>query len=258
VSAWGALGDATTRSLSPALALTESDGRGRSRRGALAVAVGADGRLVTLARGRDEPCAEGRPRACATFRFRELSSTGPVLRGLPLRVPAPCPRALAGHLVIGGRSHYGFCSERSGRPEVTAFMRQTDPFYVGVSRPAPGCVPLGATAIRGDAVFVFQCGDQRRGIRLGGLGAPEREVDLTDARLECALGRPRLSAAAGGSLLDLAAPKSDLGVLLPTALGGPLARAAWTGSALLVATWVRGRVILRRWECRGPELSRTG
>ncbi len=138
-------------------------------------------------------------------------------------------------------------------------MRQLAPFYVGVETPAAGCSPLGATRVGQDALFVFQCGDARRGVRIGDLNSTPRSVDLSGTKLECVLGRPRLTAPGTPPLaLDLSGPESGFGPLLPADFGGASARAAWTGSALLVASWVSGRVLLKRFGCRGAELARTG
>lgn len=255
-ASFGALGDAETRAFSSAFALSDATLGDVTRRGHVALAVSDKAEMVALVRVRDEPCSDSGGPTCAQYRFRELLPTGVEPRGLPMSVPSPCAPGHAGLVLVKDRWHYGFCSEGSGQPEVTTFMRQLSPFYVGVAKPAPGCTPLGALRLDADALFVFQCGDAPRAVRIGGLESGERSVDLSRLTLECVLGRPRFTAP--GLALDLSAAASGLGPLLPVSFGGGAARAAWTGSALLVASWVKGRVSLRRYECRGAELARTG
>lgn len=258
-ASFGSLGDAETRSFSAAFPLTDATLGDVAKRGHVAFAVSDKNEMVALTRGLDEPCSEPKGASCAAFRFRELLSTGPELRGLPISVPSPCPAPVAGFELVKERWHYGFCSRESGGPNVTTFMRQLAPFYVGVQKPAPGCTPLGSTRVGADALFVFQCGDARRGVRVGDLNASERSVDLGQVKLECALGRPRLVAPGSPALqLDLSAPLSGLGPLLPADVAPAPSRAVWTGTSLLAASWMKGRVVLRRYECRGAELVRTG
>lgn len=256
---WGSLGDAQTRSFSPAMALAAATLGDVTRRGHVGFAVSDRNEMVALVRGLDEPCAEPKGPSCAQFRFRELLATGPEPRGLPISIPSPCSAPLAGFELVKERWHYGFCSQANLRPDVTTFMRQREPFYVGVATPAPGCLPLGATQVGDDALFVFQCGDARRGVRIGDLNSRERDVDLSAGELECRLGRPQFTAPGTPRLaLDLSGPLGGLGPLLPQAFAPTNARAVWTGSALLVASWMAGKVVLRRYECRGAELARTG
>lgn len=258
-ASWGTLGDAETRSFSPVFALTAATLGDVTKRGHVGFAVSDKNEMVALVRGADEPCAEPKGPSCAQFRFRELLATGPEPRGLPISVPSPCSAPLAGFELVKERWHYGFCSQADRRPDVTTFMRQREPFYVGVATPAPGCLPLGATKVGDDALFVFQCGDARRGVRIGDLNARERQVDLSAVKLECRLGRPLFSAPGTPRLaLDLSGPLGGLGPLLPQAFSASNARAVWTGSALLVGSWMAGKVVLRRFECRGAELARTG
>ncbi len=256
-ASFGALGDAGTRAMGQAFPLAETTPGDATRRGHVDFAVSDKNQMVALTRELDETCDGGK--RCAAFRFRELLSTGPELRGLPATVPAPCPSPLAGFELVGERWHYAFCSRTSDTPQVTAFMRQQAPFWVGLSRPGPGCEPLGALPVGTEALYVHECAGGRRGLRLGGLGAAEHEVDLTSPKLECVLGRPRLTAPGSPPLaIDFAGPLSSLAPVMPMQFGGPGARAVWTGTSLLVATWVNKHVTLRRFECRGAELTRTG
>lgn len=254
---FAALGDSETRAFGAPYPLTESTLGDPSKRGTLALAVSDKNEMIAVARGPNEAC-RGDASTCAAFRFHELGTSSAELRGLPMSVPSPCSTALAGFDVIRDRWHYGFCSQASGAPSVTTFMRQLTPFYVGVSTPAPGCTPTGATRVGSDMLFVLQCGDARRGVRMGGMESIEKSLDLSKARLECALGRPRLVTPGAELTLDLSAPLAGLGVLLPTEFGGPNARAVWTGTSLLVASWMKRAVVLKRWECRAGELTRTG
>jgi hypothetical protein len=134
---------------------------------------------------------------------------------------------------------------------------QRTPFYAEAKDLAPGCSPLGMSVIAGEALTAFDCDDGRRAQKNGGLAHPTGRVDLAHATLTCERGRPVLRAPEGALVVELGAPKSDLAPLLPLRIAATGARAAWTGSALLVATWVKQSVELRRWECRGSELVRS-
>lgn len=258
-ASYGVLGDASTRSFAAPSALTPTTLGDLTRRGHVAFAASDKNEMVAVVRGLDEPCGDDKQRSCAAYRFRELLSTGPELRGLPMSVPTPCPATIAGFAIVGARWHYGFCSQASGQPRTTAFMRQLSPFYVGVTHSPPGCAPLGVTRIGSEALFAVQCGDIRRALRIGGMDSPEQSLVITNTTLDCRLGRPRLTLPGEPPLtLDLAASTSGLGPLLPESVAAANSRAVWTGSSLLVASWVRAAVVLRRYECRGAELARSG
>lgn len=255
-TAHGVLGDSKTRSFAALLPLGEASVGATEAGGRhIAFSISDKAEAMVLMRVRDEPCADAPDRSCAAFRFRELLSTGPELRGLPMSVPLPCSGGLAGFTLVGERSHYAFCSEQNGTPRVTAFMRQLSPFYVGVKSLASGCAPQGALRLGDDAVFVLDCASGRRGVRIGGLDSDERPLDVGQATVSCELGRPRLRVPGQPPLsFDLGPPFEGLGPLLPERFGKAL-HAVWTGSSLLVAEWRAGQVAVRAYECRGGELA---
>ncbi len=251
---WAALGDAATRSFSQPLALGEASADGVTR-GAVALAATELGGFVALRRGLDEPCSEDPSRHCAGYGFRELLSTGVESRGLPMAVPAPCSTVVAGFLVVGGRWHYGFCSQAGGRPATTHFMRQLSPFFVEVHHSFDGCVPLGATSVGDDALLAADCPSGRRGVRVNAMGVKLRDVDLAHAEVVCERGAPIVRAPGEAPIeLVLKEPRAGLSVLLPARLAPGNTRAVWTGTTLLSAAWVAGEVTLRRYQCSGSEL----
>lgn len=252
-----ALGDAKTRSFTPGAALGETALDDPRQRGQTAITASDRGEFLVLRRGSDERCSEDPSQRCATFAFREVLSTGPEPRGLPLSVPAPCPRAIVGFTVIQDRWHYALCSLAEGRPVTTLFNVQRTPFYAEAKRLHDGCTPLGVSAVNGDAVTVADCSDGRRGTLSAGLERPAASVELSQATLECELGRPVLRAPGERVLaLSFDRPLSGLGPLVPARVAPASARVVWTGTTLLGAIWSRGRVALHRWQCRGSELAR--
>jgi hypothetical protein len=255
-TSFGVLGDASTRSFSAPLTLGEAPARGAADSGYLALDAGEGGTFVALRRGLDEPCDADPKRSCATFGFREISPSGVEKRGLSMSVPAPCSRPLAGFVTSGERWHYGLCSQDGGAPLTTHFMRQLQPFYVDVHTSLQGCTPLGATKLPDDVVLVGDCAKGRRGVRVGGMGQPLRELDLSKASVECQLGRPLLRAPGERPLeLALREPRGGLDLLLPIGLSPGHSRVVWTGNSLLSATWLAGEVVIRRFQCRGSRLS---
>lgn len=255
--AWGAVGDAATRAFTPAVGLGEVTLTGAAQRGHLAVAASERSQLLVLRRGIDEPCFEDPKRRCAAFAFRELIGNGTETRGLPLSVPAPCAHAIAGFTVVDDRWHYALCSQAEGAAKSTLFSVQRTPFYADAKPIHAGCAPLGSTRVGEDAVTVAECPGGRRATLGGGLERPLRNIDLSQATLACERGRPVLRAPGDQPfVLELGSAREGVAPLLPSSIAPGNARAAWTGAALLVATWVQKKVVLHRWECRGPELLR--
>ncbi len=258
-ASFGALGDPATRSFGAASPLGDASLGDPSQRGHLAVASSDRGELVVLRRGRDEACQTERGHTCASFAFRELTGTGPVPRGLPLAVPASCGRALVGFGLVKERWHYAVCSELDGHPATTTVNIQPRPFYAEAKKVLEGCSPLGAVALGDDFVVVGECADGRRGVRFAGMNTPPRELDLSKTTLACERGRPVLRAPGDvplGLVLDV--PRDGLAPLLPLAYAPANARAVWTGSSLLVASFVKRTLMLRRYACSGGELVLNG
>ena len=253
-AAFAALGDAATRSFAPPLSLGAVTLAPGAESGIVEVAGGAQGEFVVLRRGADEPCAADPAQQCAAFGFRELGSAGVESRGLPMSVPAPCARGIAGFVSVEDRWHYGFCSQAEGRPLTTHFMRQLQPFYVEVHRSFEGCAPLGATTVGKDAWFFADCPKGRRAERVGAMRQAASELDLSQVDVVCEGGRPVFRDPARRFELRLEGPRDGLGALLPRRLGKGNARAVWTGSHLLTATVAGGSVSVRSYTCRGSLL----
>jgi hypothetical protein len=253
-AAFAALGDASTRSFAPPLSLGAVKVEPGVESGYLQAAAGSQGEFLVLRRGADEACAADPHQQCAAFGFRELGSSGLETRGLPMVVPTPCTRGLAGFVALDDRWHYGFCSQAEGRPLTTHFMRQLRPFYVEVHRSLEGCAPLGATRIDKEALFVADCPNGRRGERVGAMRERSIEVDLSPVDIVCEGGRPVFRDPARRFELRLEGPRDGLGPLLPRRLGKGNARGVWTGSHLLTATVTGGNVNVRSYSCRGSLL----
>ncbi len=253
-AAFAALGDASTRSFAPPLSLGALRTEPGVESGYLEIAAGSQGEFLVLRRGADEPCADDPGQQCAAFGFRELGAGAPETRGLPMVVPSPCTRGLAGFVAIDDRWHYGFCSQAEGRPLTTHFMRQLRPFYVEVHRSLPGCAPLGATRIDKAALFVADCPNGRRGELVGAMRERSSEIDLSKVDVVCESGRPVFRDPERRFELRLEGPRDALGPLLPRRLGKGRARGVWTGSHLLTASATGGNVSVRSYSCRGSLL----
>jgi hypothetical protein len=253
-AAFAALGDAATRAFAPPLSLGPVTLAPGVESGYVQVAGGTQGEFVVLRRGADEPCAADPGQQCAAFGFRELGVAGAEPRGLPMSVPAPCTRGLAGFVAVEDRWHYGFCSQAEGRALTTHFMRQLQPFYVEVHRSFEGCAPLGATPVGKDALFFADCPSGRRAERVGAMRQAASEIDFSQVDVACESGKPVFRDPGRRFELRLDGPRDGLGPLLPRRLGKGNARAVWTGSHLLTAAATGGSVSVRSYSCRGSLL----
>jgi hypothetical protein len=236
----------------PALVATATIGDA-ARRGNLAVA--ADGeRAFAFHRGEREPCLDDKTRECTRLAFAELSGTSPMPRRIPLSVPAPCASAIAGFVVSAGRWHYAICSVESGRPRTTTFRIQYEPRYAEAHEVLDGCSPAGATSAGNDVFVVGDCAQGRRAARIGPIDARPQTLDLSRVEVTCRLGHPVLSAPVRPRFeLRLDPPRDGLAALLPPEAAPAGARAAWTGTSLVVARYGAGAVALQRWGCRGAD-----
>jgi hypothetical protein len=254
---FASVGDPETHTFAVPNALFDSALGDTSQRGHLVVAAGGDSELMVLARGPDELCLTEKGRTCASFGFREIGSTPPERRGLPLAVPGACSRPLVGFALIHDRWHYAVCSEDGAGATVTAFNVQRKPYYAEAKKLLTGCTPLGMTVLGDEVVIAGQCADGRRAMRLGGMSDPVTSVELDKGELACERGRPVLKALGAPPLvLVLDTPHDGLAPLLPPSIAPRNARAVWTGTTLLVATWIENELALHRYECRGSELVR--
>jgi hypothetical protein len=223
----------------------------RTARGNLVLAARGDAALV-FARGNEAPCIEPGRRGCFGFSFHELSGDRALATGLPLTVPVPCTDSSTVLAVVGGRWHYGVCTDSGKRPVTTMFTIERDPDYARADTLLEGCAPIATLVWDGAAWLVGECEGQRRAARLG-LDA-ERAVylDLRALRAECSAGTLRLRAA--GFDLALDEPRGGLEALLPADMAARGARAVWTGRALLVATALGEELRVTSHACRGERL----
>ena len=228
-----------------------------ARRGNVDAAASDSGRLVVLHRAPDEACGSASTETCAGFRFHTLREDGSE-PGLPLSVPSPCTRPIAGLAFAGERWHYGVCSLKGGTQKTTTFMIQYEPEYAKVEELLPGCDPLGITLAGTEPVLVGRCGRHRKGSRLRGLGGEPEPIDLTDVSVACSDGQPVIrSPGPYGLDVKLTGPAARVGPLLPIHVAPKRSRAVWTGLAFLVAAPVGSEVELRRYECERGALVRT-
>jgi hypothetical protein len=223
----------------------------RTARGNVVMAARAE-RALVFARGDEAACVDADRHGCFAFDFHELASDHAEKNGLPLSVPVPCADNSAELAVVGGRFHYGVCTDTGERPVTTMFTIERDPDYARADPLLEGCTPAGTFVWQGAAWLIGNCENGRRAVRLGARDEAAEYLDLRSLRLVCRRGSASIHAAS----LDLALdePRSALAPLLPSTLAPAGARAAWTGRALVVGTTLADRVRLDRYTCAGDEL----
>ena len=251
--AWAAVFDLTSKSPAPAASLGGVALGDLGRRGHLAAARGDSAEFLVFARGLGEACADHPGRRCTQFGVREVSTAGAQPRRVPLSVPAACGVGIAAYATIAGRWFYAVCSVAEGAPTTTLFGIQFNPRYAEARQVLQGCTPLGATVLDKSVVLVGECAAGRSAVQVRRPAQPLDEFALS-GKLECRLGRPQLRDAALAKVFDQ--PRQRLAPLLPARMAPAGARAVWTGVAVLVARWARGRARVERHECRAGQLTR--
>lgn len=227
-------------------------------RGRLAITTRADGRTLVMHRGATAPCRDDPTQSCTGIGFSEVSTAGIRSFGLPLNVPAACEDAIAGLAATGSRSHYAVCSRKSGSIVLTLFSIESAISYARADEVLPGCSPMGTTTLGNDVVLSADCGDARRAVILRSGNPPPQA--LTIDLPSCDGGRPSLTATSseGAYWRPLEGAEQRLEALLPASVAPPLARAVWTGRALLVARVLARELTIERWQCVGGAFRRTG
>jgi hypothetical protein len=143
----------------------------RTARGNLVVAVRGD-RALVFARGEQAACVDPDQRTCFGFSFHELAADRAIPTGLPLTVPVPCMDHSAMLAVVGGRWHYGVCTDTGTSPMTTVFTIERNPEYGRADRLLQGCRPRGAVVFGGAAWLVGDCQGSRRAVRVAGREVP--------------------------------------------------------------------------------------
>jgi hypothetical protein len=236
----------------------------RAARGNLALAARGDTALA-LVRGPEESCGDGNVGPCFGFRFYQLSAAGAHEMEFPLRVPAPCDsRSVMLVPVIstppagapGPHLNYAVCTDARPGPQLTVFSIEPERSYAEAQRLFEGCTPLGAGVFAGQVSFVAECGGVRRLARLrSGDAAPELH-QLDAPGLLCTAHGARLRLGEEWLALDLPSDRLELVLDAETSPAG--SRAAWSGSALLVARVREGELQLSRFACSGSALQDLG
>jgi hypothetical protein len=225
-------------------------------RGHVGVSSSPDGTFVGIYRGRERACEEGGAARCVGFGVRPLSARMAGEGRVPLAVPRPCRRAVAGIASLGDRFYYGVCAEADEGDATTVYTIQLEPQYARSDRVLVGCEPLGSTVIDGGVWVVGQCGDTRRIARFEPGHERASEVALTGGAVRCDGDRPVLPIADGVEVA-LTGPMDRLESLLPPALAEGYARAVWTGESLLLAVSLGHDVAVHRYECERGDFMRT-
>ncbi len=250
------VGDAESLAFGAARGIEAGVVRGMSYRGHVGVAGSPDGSFVGIYRGQDRPCQEGASTTCAGFGVRPIRAGDVGESRVPLAVPSPCQRSIAGIVSTGDRVHYGVCSEDGGSAATTVYTIQQDPEYARSDTVLEGCAPVGAL-LEGDATWVVgQCGDDRRLARFATSTEPPTVLAMKNEPIRCEDGRPVIPVADGLDV-TLTGPRDHLEPLLPKTLTELGARAVWTGRSMILAVALAREVAIHRYECEDGRFQRT-
>ena len=245
-------GDAGGRAFGRPLELPErSFDPQAAARGSVAVEA-VDGHVDVLFREGDGPCEASGSTRCSRFARTRLGEGAPS-RGLGWSLPEPCPAPLVGALTFEGVDHHALCAVEEGQPTTTVFGVQFEPQYAHAEKVLPGCTPVGLVPFAGAVALTGDCPDARRGVLVRDVGRSLQPMEGPEVR--CDQGRPVVRW--GAHEETLAAPRGDLGPLLPAALASAEDVAVWTGEALLVAHAREGEATIRRFACDRGTVART-
>jgi hypothetical protein len=121
---------------------------------------------------------------------REIRAEGASSPRVPLAVPSPCQRSIAGMAALGSRFYYGVCAETDGAAATTVYTIDRDPEYARTDAVLEGCTPIGSTLAGESAWFVGACGEGRKIARfVRGEDVPTT-IDFGKDPLRCVEGRP--------------------------------------------------------------------
>lgn len=237
-------------------------------RGRLAIATGDDGAFLVHHRMPPERCTAGAPGAeCARIGRRRVDSPGagrPARGDGGLEVPEPCDPFVVASVSSRGTWYAALCHVEAGGPATTVYALRSSISLAAANEILPGCTPRALVPTAEGAALVADCPDGLAVAWQDEMGQPLGAARPATISATCVDGRPVLSAAgpAYSLAVPLTAPVGRIEAMLPTEIGGANARAAWTGTSVLVARHRplgdgAGEVVLTRWECHDGALERT-
>ena len=243
--------------------LGEADVQPQSSRGVLAVLASREGRTGFVGYRAYSPTCVEPDSNCAVVRHTELTKGG-AGETFERRIAQPCANLLRRAANASDGSVWIMCRKASMMSSYVG-----PPFTPG-ARPEPGsrhdspigCSPLGAMSYRGKVLAATSCADGVLAFVLDGKGAVRPVTRGAHPALGCTANGIDLGLQVGKRFevalrLKKGAVQSDLEMLLPPDVAPPNSRAAWSGSALLVAVPVARELTLRRYECIAAKLVRT-
>jgi hypothetical protein len=231
-------------------------------RGRLALSTGEDGAFFLSHRVPPGPCT-GRDAVCARLARDRIDSPGSAQGDDPMEVPVPCDPFLVGSLRNAGTWFFALCHrEDDGAPRATLYAIRPAISLAAASQVLIGCTPRGVAPTETGAAVIADCPEGRGIAWQDELGRPAGEIRNAQLEVSCTA-RPALRATGEGRTLEvpLTAAVGRIEGLLPDAIASPLARAVWTGAAILVAepriTGEHREILLERHQCEDDHLVRT-
>ncbi len=263
---WSAYSSQETEGLGVARSLgpTTPLGRGAdASRGRLAMTTRDDGSIVLLRRLADGACSSAasseRDARCARIGRDPLVVAGDdALGAVEAELPEPCAAVLRGALASAGTSYHALC-HGGASPGTTLYAIRPALSYAAAFDILPGCAVEALTPLEDGVAVSGRC---ESGLAVSLVDAMGHEsARLSDASFEvaCEAGRPSVTARGreGSRRIALLGALSRVEGILPERIAPARSRAAWTGSALLVAAPLGREVGLRRYACRDDVFTRT-
>lgn len=255
---FGSVGSDAADALAPAQRIAEASRERLAARGRLMLSASPIGQMRMAFRAPDAACV-GAPGRCAKL----VTQAFPVGAERPAdarEMPTPCARMLVGAHALGDTWYDAFCAVTPRATEQAAltlvYAIRPEISYAEAVPVLEGCEPLGVAPTPRGVAVLGTCEGQLRAHVVAGQGRA-LVLDGVMREAKCVASRPLLAlAAADGARLEvpLDEPRDRLELLLAPGLASARARAAFTGSRLLVADVQRNRVVLRTFVCRGDAL----
>jgi hypothetical protein len=247
------------QTFAPTQRLSAAEPRLGTPRGRLSLAAAESGPMRVSFRAPAARCV-GQVGSCAQLvtQAHPAPASGPGRTADTREVLSPCPRMLAGALWVSGTWYDAFCAlgEQDALPTTQVYAIRPEISYAAAIPTLRECLPLGLAPAAKGAVVWGECAGERSA-HLITLDGHERIVARAVRSASCIDGRPVLRAsgdAAEGLALGLDEPRDRIELWLPDTLAPLGARAAFTGSRLIVVSTHGGALTSMTYRCQGQGL----